>query len=307
MKIIILGDELKRSHQYEFKLSSLQSAVAGAGFLLLTLLFLMAWSWWQSNKIDEYRNQLSHVSEQLLFDRHELNSFHTYAQTVFSEHAQKAALLEAKIARLEALGGQVADMAGLNDEFDFYSAPAVGGPQAKESMVSDAASVMQALDYMQQKVSAREHELKAIESLLSNRSLTKERYLAGRPVSWGWLSSPFGKRVDPFNGRTAWHNGVDFAGKENSDVLTVGSGVVTWAGERYGYGNLVEISHGNGYVTRYGHNKTFLVGLGDVVRKGQAIAKMGSTGRSTGPHVHFEVYKNGRAVDPARYIYRKTR
>jgi len=95
---------------------------------------------------------------------------------------------------------------------------------------------------------------------------------------------------------------MDLAGKEGSDVISVGAGVVTWAGDRYGYGKLVEVNHGNGYATRYGHSKQVLVQVGDTVKKGQALALMGSTGRSTGPHVHFEVLYKGKAVDPKKYI-----
>jgi len=121
------------------------------------------------------------------------------------------------------------------------------------------------------------------------------------------MSSRFGRRNDPFTGRLAWHKGVDFAGKDGSDIVSVGSGVVTWSGDRYGYGLMVEVSHGGGLVTRYAHAKDILVKLGDIVKKGQTIARMGSTGRSTGPHVHFEVRKNGKAVDPARYVNRRSR
>ena len=100
---------------------------------------------------------------------------------------------------------------------------------------------------------------------------------------------------------------MDFAGRDGSDVISVASGVVTYAGKRHGYGKLVEISHGNGYITRYAHHKDLRVQSGDVVKKGEVIGVMGSSGRSTGPHVHFEVYKHGRPVDPSTYIHRASR
>lgn len=134
------------------------------------------------------------------------------------------------------------------------------------------------------------------------RNLEQTVLPAGRPLKNGWISSYYGMRTDPFTGRRAMHHGTDFAGKEGSEILSVAAGVVTYSGERYGYGHMVEISHGNGYITRYGHNRENLVKAGDVVEKGQAIALLGSTGRSTGPHVHFEVLKNGRGVDPSSYI-----
>ena len=121
------------------------------------------------------------------------------------------------------------------------------------------------------------------------------------------MSSRFGRRSDPFTGRVTWHNGVDFAGKKGSDIISVAAGVVTWSADRSGYGEMVEVNHGSGFSTRYGHAEKLLVKAGDVVKKGQVIAHMGSSGRSTGPHVHFEVYKHGRPVDPASYIHRTLR
>jgi len=120
----------------------------------------------------------------------------------------------------------------------------------------------------------------------------------------GWLSSNYGNRLDPFTGKRAWHNGVDFAGREGSDIVAVASGVVSWSGERYGYGKMVEVAHGEGVTTRYAHNLENTVKVGDMVRRGEVIALMGNSGRSTGPHVHFEVFKNGRPVDPASYLRR---
>jgi len=126
-------------------------------------------------------------------------------------------------------------------------------------------------------------------------------------VTWGWVSSKYGYRSDPFNGRRAWHAGIDVAGRDGGDIISVAGGVVSFAGDRHGYGNLVEINHGDGLVTRYGHAKSLAVKVGDVVEKGQLIAKMGSTGRSTGPHVHFEVIRNGRTEDPEKYMHRASR
>ena len=124
-----------------------------------------------------------------------------------------------------------------------------------------------------------------LESLAFGHHIENNRYLSGRPISKGWLSSYYGMRKDPFSGRPAMHKGVDFAGKEDAEIIATGSGVVTWSGKRYGYGQLIEIDHGEGLKTRYGHNKNLLVAVGDVIDKGQVIARMGSTGRSTGPHV----------------------
>ncbi len=239
-----------------------------------------------AQKIDQARQQ---AEEQLI------------AMTV------RMAELQARLMRLDALGERLVNVAKLNGgEFDFSQTPAVGGPSHEGEMEQtfERPSFMNELDQLAADIEQREQQLQVLESLLENRKLRKEVSLAGRPVTWGWLSSRFGRRTDPFTGRLAWHEGVDFAGKEGSDVISVGAGVVTWAGDRYGYGLMVEVNHGGGYTTRYGHAKEVLVNVGDIVKQGQAIAKMGSTGRSTGPHVHFEVRKNGKAVDPTRYTYR---
>jgi len=123
-----------------------------------------------------------------------------------------------------------------------------------------------------------------------------------RPVVGGWVSSHFGQRRDPFTGRPAVHRGLDFAGLDNSAILAVAPGVVTWSGRQRGYGNLIEIDHGNGWVTRYGHNSFNLVTPGDYVKLGQTIALMGSTGRATGIHLHFEVLYRGRYQNPSRFV-----
>jgi murein DD-endopeptidase MepM/ murein hydrolase activator NlpD len=217
--------------------------------------------------------------------------------------------LQARMTRLDALGEHLTAMADLEEgEFDFSQAPALGGPLAGESGVDGGHSdLMTELDLFAARLTDREQQLEILESLLTNRKLVEQRWLSGQPVEKGWISSHYGQRNDPFTGQPSLHKGIDFAGREGSDILSVAAGVVTYAGSRSGYGELVEISHGDGFVTRYGHNKSTLVEPGDVVRKGEPIALMGSSGRSTGAHVHFEVYKHGRPVDPATYIRRNRR
>jgi murein DD-endopeptidase MepM/ murein hydrolase activator NlpD len=221
--------------------------------------------------------------------------------------AMRLGKLQAHVIRLDALGGRLTKMAKLESgEFDFSAEPAQGGPESQASMDSetpvDMPEFLASLDKLSQQLDDRAQQLSLLESILMSRNLEDEVVPAGRPIKSGWLSSYYGFRTDPFTGRKELHKGLDFAGKMGSDVVAVASGVVTWAGKRYGYGNLVEINHGNGYTTRYGHNKKVLVHVGDTVKKGQVLAKMGSTGRSTGPHVHFEVRRNGKTVDPIRYI-----
>jgi len=183
----------------------------------------------------------------------------------------------------------------------------LGGPEQEWTVDYQHSDLELLYTQLQHQLESRESQLGILESLMLDRKLKQQSAVTGRPIKKGWMSSKFGYRTDPFKGHRAWHNGVDFAGKEGADVVAVASGVVTWSAERNGYGQMVELDHGEGYITRYAHNKKNLVNVGDTVKKGEVVGLMGSSGRSTGPHVHFEVYKNGRAVDPASYIRRTIR
>jgi len=220
--------------------------------------------------------------------------------------AMRLGEVKSHVIRLDALGQRLIENAKLDKgEFDFENSPAQGGPERKNEITGETMSVpdfLATLDDLSAKMEHSSLQLGVLESMLMNRDLHNEVYPAGRPIKRGWVSSYFGYRTDPFNGRIAHHDGIDLAGKNGSEIIAVASGVVTWAGKRYGYGNLVEINHGNGYVTRYGHNANIDVKVGDTVKKGDTVARMGSTGRSTGPHVHFEVIRNGKVVDPMKYI-----
>ena len=219
--------------------------------------------------------------------------------------------LQARMARMEAVGERITESAGLDPkEFDFGEPPGVGGPEATGSLpqvTGDVHSLLNDIDALESTLSRREDQLELMDHVLASATLDHEQFVAGRPIHKGWLSSKYGYRIDPFTGKRAWHAGVDFAGKDGSDIVASAGGVVTWAGERYGYGLMVEINHGNGLSTRYAHAKALLVKKGDVVSKGQRIALMGSTGRSTGPHVHYEVWKNGRPINPHQFVYRAAR
>ncbi|MCW8107073.1 peptidoglycan DD-metalloendopeptidase family protein [Alteromonas ponticola] len=155
---------------------------------------------------------------------------------------------------------------------------------------------------LQQSLATHETQLSMLESLLRGHHIDNQTQLSGRPIKRGWLSSYYGLREDPFSGEAAEHTGLDFAGSIGDDVIATGAGIVSWAGDRYGYGQMVEIDHIDGLKTRYAHNQAVYVAVGDVVTKGQVIAQMGSTGRSTGAHVHYEVLKSGHHVNPLPFV-----
>ncbi len=213
--------------------------------------------------------------------------------------------MNARVIRLDALGRRLTEMADLEDgEFDFDSQPAIGGPEEPRLTGSAIAvpEVLSAMAELDSQLDNREVQLGALESVLLDQKLSDRVYPQGRPVLSGWMSSYFGRRTDPFTGKPANHQGVDFAGKMGAEIIAVADGVVSWSSERYGFGNLVEINHGNGYATRYAHNDQNLVSIGEEVQKGQIVALMGETGRATGPNLHFEVLKNGQRVNPVTFI-----
>lgn len=255
----------------------------------------------------EARRQLTEVAElRTLTHEHQQKIDHN--REAARDHLDALALrlgrMQAQLMRLDALGGRLVSQADLDtSEFDFSIAPPVGGPhQGTPLTATTVPDFLGMLDELELAVSDRNRKLGVLEQLIMNRNLHERVMPSGNAVEKGLLSSNFGKRIDPFSGKMEQHKGIDVAGKEGSDVLATGDGVVTRAEPVSGYGNLVEINHGNGIVTRYGHNKALLVEAGDTVRKGQPIALMGSTGRSTGPHVHIEVLRNGKQVDPSKYL-----
>ncbi len=217
----------------------------------------------------------------------------------------RIAELNASVIRLNALGQRLTDMADLDDgEFNFAEFPAVGGPVPEITDVSAVSvpDMMSDFEQLAATIDSQEQQLMALEALLMKRKLNDRVQPSGRPVKSGWISSYFGHRTDPMSGKRAMHKGIDFAGKYGTEVVAVSDGVVVSSSKRSGFGNTVEIRHGNGYMTRYAHNQKNLVRVGDIVEQGDTIALLGSSGRSTGPHVHFEVWRDGRPVDPARYV-----
>lgn len=308
MNIILVGARHGKSRA----LSVNGPVIAGAALLVVALLVASGWAGYQvalgkaalaepapSELVARWQHRLTE-------QKAELASVEQNLQQNIDALTLRLGEMQGRLLRLDALGQRFVE-SGLiaSEEFNFDEPAAVGGPEGaapKESFSTPELTGM--IKRLETQLNDREQQLRLLDKLASRKKLDEEMYVEGRPITWGWLSSKYGYRSDPFTGKRTWHDGVDLAGKEGSDIISVAGGVVTWAGERYGYGNLVEIDHGDGLTTRYGHCKTVKVSVGDVVQKGQVIALMGSTGRSTGPHVHFEVLSNGRSTDPVKYIAR---
>lgn len=209
--------------------------------------------------------------------------------------------MQARMIQMEQLGNKLVKVAGLKrKEFDFSSAPAMGGPN-EERLDTDAKQLESRMAGLLNDIESHENQLAILEALIEQRIYANYQTPKGRPAKKGWISSYFGMRKDPFTGKMSRHRGIDVAAKEGSDLVATASGVVTWVGERSGYGLMVEIDHGKGLQTRYGHCKSISVKLGQKINQGEVIGEIGSTGRSTGPHVHYEVLKNGVKVNPIKY------
>jgi murein DD-endopeptidase MepM/ murein hydrolase activator NlpD len=249
-------------------------------------------------------NQLGNWSAELMRQQAQIEEIKRVLQEKVNALALRVGQMNANVIRVNALGKRLTRMANIDDgEFNFGNPPALGGSEGgADGQPAQIPNLTAMVDDLQSELSSREQQLGVLENLILTRELNKQVYPEGRPVQDGWISSYFGRRADPFTGYSAVHKGLDFAGPEGTKVTSVAAGLVTFAGERAGFGEMVEINHGNGLATRYCHNEKILVKQGDMVRKGQDVALMGSTGRSTGPHLHFEVLKNGTQVDPLRFI-----
>lgn len=309
MKIIIVNKDHAQARS--FTLGGWTRA-----FLSVCLLgiptFVGAWgySWLVSDQRSDFFTSDPKVWTDILLAREsQIEKERQTSEAQIAALTSKMAELQARLVRLDALGEKLTAAANLDHgEFDFSQIPAFGGPvQSSPDAIYKTPDILAAVDQLTSQIESREQQLNTIDALLANRDLKQETLLSGAPIANAWITSPFGYRTDPFTGKTAFHAGLDFTARAGTKVSTVAAGVVNWSGLHPEYGNLVEIKHGAGYVTRYAHNTKLLVKAGDVVKKGQVIALSGSTGRSTAPHVHFEVYKNGRVVDPAAYIRRTNR
>jgi murein DD-endopeptidase MepM/ murein hydrolase activator NlpD len=303
MNVILVGRKSGRVKQFDLR----HPAVVSVAVLLVLAILGTAFSvgvGLGARNVANPIDKLGNWSAELVRQKGQIEETKRILQEKVNALAMRVGQMNANVIRLDALGKRLTRMANLDDgEFDFGHPPAMGGAESgADGQPAQIPDLTAMVDQLQTQLSSREQQLGVLENMILTRELNKQVYPEGRPVQEGWISSYFGRRADPFTGYSAVHKGLDFAGPEGTKVTAVAAGLVIYSGERSGYGQMVEINHGNGLSTRYCHNEQLLVKQGDMVRKGQDLALMGSTGRSTGPHLHFEVLKNGVQVDPLRFV-----
>ena len=301
MNIILVSNGLTKTRSVT--LGGKQVALVMLALVLLTMLFASA----LQNVLLRFAPQsLSNAARTVLMSSREveLQKQQAYVQASLQAMAAQVGQMQAQMQRLDALGGRLAKITGMNPtEFSFDKPSAQGGPlitsSSSEILVGDLQEQLKNLTHV---VSDRGDKLSALQTMLMQNQLSKKLLPSVAPVKDGWYSSNFGWRVDPFTGQSAMHEGVDYVVPEGTPIYASAGGVVSYADNHPSYGNMVEIEHGNDIITRYAHASKLLVRVGQVVRRGEKIAEVGSTGRSTGNHLHFEVRYKGSAQNPVRFL-----
>lgn len=307
MNIILVGGPNSGSRQ--FNLACTRTRWLGASAVLMVLGAIVSLGFMAGrgfNTVDGLSaGEVENLRTQLIAQKSQLDETEAQSKRDLDALAMQLGELQAQATRLNALGQRLTRMGKLDDgEFDFAKAPSIGGPENHVPLEQDyfAPRFSESLERLRSQFDVQAEQLGVLETLLLDRDLDAEFMPSGMPVRSGFIASQFGTRIDPFNGSRAFHAGIDFDGVKGADVLTVASGVVIFSGRHPSYGNMIDIDHGNGYTTRYAHNDKNLVKVGDVVTGGQLIGKMGSTGRATGSHVHFEVWHDGKAINPKKFV-----
>lgn len=306
MNIILVPRNRKAPRSFDLSRWPVRRRLLGIGALaaLVFASFGAAAALWLSSPRDAAVAQISALRIQVHNQRTRLDAVSDDSQRQVNALAQKLGELEAQSMRLNALGERLTEMSDLDDgEFNFGTQPALGGAASDEGDAYLLPPALDAsIDALGQRFDSQQAQLQVLQDLLLDHEVASSQRPTGMPVDTGYISSYYGSRIDPFNGHATFHRGIDFAAAANSDVHAVAEGIVSYAGLRSGYGNVIEIDHGNGYVTRYAHNRRLLVDVGQRVHVAQVIAKVGSSGRSTGAHVHFEVWYRGKSLNPLAFV-----
>ena len=306
MQIILISGTLAKARPLTLSLRHL----VGTAFVAMALLFAgTAGLYWVSLRyVAELRIP---VIQQMVLDANEAEAERgrAFVQQNLNAMAVKLGEMQAQLTRLDALGERLSSLAGFRpQDFRFSEAPALGGaaPTLMPPQNLSLAEFSDKLSTLARNVETRNDLLGVLEAQLFEQAVKKKLIPTMMPVSAPYNASAFGRRVDPFTGQWAMHEGIDFLADHGSPVVAAANGVVMFAGMHPQYGYMVDIDHGNDLVTRYAHQSRLFVREGDVVQRGRKIGEVGSTGRSTGPHLHFEVRYRGAAQNPSKFLVSKS-
>ena len=290
MNIIFVSDNLSKGRSIALRRNHVIMLILGWAFLPILIAIGLHYFTLSHSGVPAQQNQALNRS---------------YLQENLNTMGARLGQLQAKLLRLDALGGRLAKHFGLPEqEFNFHQQPGQGGPVPSAAQFQlNQQQLEHELVRFEQQLEARSDSLGVLEALTLREQVKQSAFPSMQPVGTGWFSSNYGWRIDPFTGKQALHEGVDFTAETGAPIKAAAGGVVVYSDYHPQYGNMLEIDHGNGLVSRYAHASKRLAKVGDIVLQGQKIAEVGSTGRSTGPHLHFEVLSNGAPQNPARYLH----
>jgi len=307
VQIILISGTLAKARPLTLSLRHL----VGTAFVAMALLFAgTAGLYWVSLRyVAELRIP---VIQQMVLDANEAEAERgrAFVQQNLNAMAVKLGEMQAQLTRLDALGERLSSLAGFRpQDFRFSEAPALGGaaPTLMPPQNLSLAEFSDKLSTLARNVETRNDLLGVLEAQLFEQAVKKKLIPTMMPVSAPYNASGFGRRVDPFTGQWAMHEGIDFLADKGSPIVAAADGIVVFAGIHPQYGYLVDIDHGNDLVTRYAHQSKLFVKEGEVVQRGRKLGEVGSTGRSTGPHLHFEVRYRGAAQNPMKFLVSKSR
>ncbi|RCS57548.1 M23 family metallopeptidase [Parvibium lacunae] len=292
MQIILVHPRLAQARSFTITRKHVLYGLAFSLFMFFGGSSLLAWLAWQTGVMQYIIQPVTNVA----------GDSQRFVRDNVQEMARRVGELQAQILRLDAVGERVSREAGVKpQEIDFSQPPGRGGQLvvAQEMSLQD---LQRSLDSLQRSVESRTDYLSLLEAELLLNRMEKARLPSLPPVAVGYNSSSFGVRIDPITGRQAMHEGVDFVAPVGTPIVAAANGVVIAAEYHHEFGNVIDIDHGEGLISRYAHASRLLVKLNDVVKRGQKIAEVGSTGRSTGSHLHFEVRVNGVPQNPHRFF-----
>ncbi len=301
MNIILVSDKPGKNRTITF--GSAQIALSASALLSLTLLLAgLLYYFTVISAVDIGSPYLQALITKAR--EQEAKRSRVYVQDSLNAMAIKVGQMQAQMLRLDGLGEQLAKRAGFKpQDFSFDRPAPEGGPESGMPQRDLSLEEFRGLvDKVSVQIDDHGDQLAVLNSILSQEHLRNTLLPSGQPVAADWHSSDFGWRIDPFTGRKAFHPGIDFAAEVGTPIYAAAGGVVVDSYYNPEYGNMIDIDHGNGLISRYAHASKRLVKVGDIVLRGQKIAEVGSTGRSTGPHLHFEVRYQGVAQNPAKFL-----